>query len=380
MLNSYDDFTPLSEIVVGSAENYVGHDRDLTFELFFHEALGGYRSDWAYPRLAARGSGGKAETWKISKRYTDELHEDVENLAATLTSLGITVHRPLPLPENALPIAGLGWQAAPTPALNVRDNTLILGDEIIETAPAIRSRYLETRLLTPVFRHYADAGARWSTMPRPTLTDASFDLSYARDAATTLGGPTEPITDPQPSPYDVGLEMMLDGAQVLRLGQDLIVNIAQDNHRLGADWLQRQVAGRFRLHRVHRMADNHIDSMLLALKPGVFLARHAGLRDMLPDAFQSWKFIVPPEPDPGSFPTYDDTDLVLTSPYIDINVLSLDEQRVLVNADCTGLIKTLEGEGFTVIPVRHRHRRLFGGGFHCFTLDMRRAGGPEDYR
>jgi glycine amidinotransferase len=128
------------------------------------------------------------------------------------------------------------------------------------------------------------------------------------------------------------------------------------------------------------MVDNHIDSMLLALRPGVFLARHAGLRDMLPDAFQSWKFIVPPEPDPGSFPTYDDTDLVLTSPYIDINVLSLDEQRVLVNADCTGLIKTLEGEGFIVIPVRHRHRRLFGGGFHCFTLDMRRAGGPEDYR
>ncbi|MFI2415670.1 glycine amidinotransferase [Streptomyces sp. NPDC018947] len=380
MLNSYDDFTPLREIIVGSAENYVGHDRDLTFELFFHEAIGGYRSDWAYPRLAARGSGGQAQTWKISKRYTEELHEDVENLAALLASLGITVHRPLPLPENAAPIAGLGWQAAPTPALNIRDNTLILGDEIIETAPAVRSRYLETRLLTPVFHHYADAGARWSTMPRPTLTDASFDLSYARDAATTLGGPTEPITDPQPSPYDVGLEMMLDGAQVLRLGLDLIVNIAQDNHRLGADWLQRQVAGRFRLHRVHRMADNHIDSMLLALKPGVFLARHAGLREMLPDAFQSWKFIVPPEPAPGSFPTYDDTDLVLTSPYIDINVLSLDEQRVLVNADCTGLLKTLEGEGFTVIPVRHRHRRLFGGGFHCFTLDTRRTGGPEDYR
>ena len=47
-------------------------------------------------------------------------------------------------------------------------------------------------------------------MPRATLTDNSFDLSYARDAATTLGGPTEAIDAPQPSPYDVGLEMMLD--------------------------------------------------------------------------------------------------------------------------------------------------------------------------
>ncbi|MGV4891996.1 glycine amidinotransferase [Streptomyces viridosporus] len=378
-LNSYDDFTRLSEIVVGSAAHYLGHDRDLTFELFFHEAIGGYRSDWAYPRLAARSTG-QAQRWKINQQYTEELHEDVENLATTLAALGITVHRPLPLPENAEPIGGLGWQAAPIPALNIRDNTLILGNEIIETAPAIRSRYLETRLLTPVFRRYFDTGARWSTMPRPTLTDTSFDLSYTRDDATTLGGPTEPVTDPQPSPYDVGLEMMLDGAQVLRLGQDLIVNIAQDNHRLGADWLERHLAGRFRLHQVWRMADNHIDSMLLALKPGVFLARHAGLRDMLPDAFRTWRFIVPPEPDPGSFPAYTDTDLILTSPYIDINVLSLDEQRVLVNADCTGLIKTLENQGFTVIPVQHRHRRLFGGGFHCFTLDTCRAGGREDYR
>ncbi|MFE5924006.1 hypothetical protein [Streptomyces sp. NPDC056468] len=128
------------------------------------------------------------------------------------------------------------------------------------------------------------------------------------------------------------------------------------------------------------MADNHIDSMLLALRPGVFLARHAGLREMLPDAFRTWKFIVSPEPDPGSFPVYDDAELVLTSPYIDINVLSLDEERVLVNAACTGLIKTLENEGFTVIPVQHRHRRLFGGGFHCFTLCTRRTGGAEDYR
>lgn len=71
--------------------------------------------------------------------------------------------------------------AAPTPALNICDNTLVLGDEIIETPPAIRSRYLETRLLAPVFQRYYEAGARWTTMPRPLLTDLSFDLSYARD-------------------------------------------------------------------------------------------------------------------------------------------------------------------------------------------------------
>ncbi|GAA4234430.1 glycine amidinotransferase [Actinomadura meridiana] len=379
-LHSHDDFTPLREIIVGSAANYLGHDRDVSFELFHHQNLAGFRSDWAYPRLS-QTNGARRENWAIKRRYADELHEDVELLAATLTDLGVRVRRPIPLPADADSLAGLGWQAAPTPALNIRDNTLILGEEIIETPPAIRSRYLETRLLTPVFADYFAAGAHWTTMPRPTLTDASFDLSYARDAATTLGGPTERIDEPQPSPYDVGLEMMLDGAQVLRLGTDLIVNVAHHNHELGADWLERHTRGRYRLHRVWRMADNHIDSMLLALRPGVFLARHDGIRDLMPEALRSWRYLVPPEPDPGAFPAYDDySDLILTSPYIDLNVLSVDEHTVLVNQDCPGLIKTLEAERFTVVPVRHRHRRLFGGGFHCFTLDTHRTGGREDYR
>lgn len=378
-LNSHDDFMPLREIIVGSAANYLSHDRDVTFELFHHDNLKGFRSDWAYPRLVTAHDDQAPRSWDIKRRYTDELHEDVENLAIALAGLGITVHRPLPLPSDAAPIAGLGWHAAPTPALNIRDNTLILGDEIIETPPAIRSRYLETRLLTPVLRRYYEAGARWTTMPRPTLTDVSFDLSYARDASTTLGGPTEPIAEPHPSPYDVGPEMMLDGAQVLRLGRDLVVNIAQENHRMAVDWLERHLGARYRVHRVYRMADNHIDSMLLALRPGVFLARHDGIRDMLPAPLRSWKFIIPPQPDPGGFPVYDDADLVLTSPYIDLNVLSVDPDTVLVNEECTGLIKTLDAAGFTVVPVRHRHRRLFGGGFHCFTLDTHRVGGCEDY-
>lgn len=378
-LHSHDDFTPLREIIVGSAENYLSHDRDVTFELFHHESLNGFRSDWAYPRLTTANGDRATQRWRIKQRYTEELDEDVEDLATTLATLGVTVHRPLPLPPNAAPIAGLGWQAVPTPALNIRDNTLILGEEIIETPPAIRSRYLETRLLAPVFRRYYEHGATWTTMPRPILTDLSFDLSYARDTETTLGGPTEPVADPQPGPYDVGFEMMLDGAQILRLGRDLVANVAHENHALALDWLQRHLGDRYRIHRVYRMADNHIDSMLLALRPGVFLARYDGIRDMLPKPLQAWKFIVPPEPDPGAFPAYDDEDLVLTSPYIDLNVLSVSPDTVLVNEDCTGLLKTLDAEGFTIVPVRHRHRRLFGGGFHCFTLDTHRTGGCEDY-
>jgi glycine amidinotransferase len=208
------------------------------------------------------------------------------------------------------------------------------------------------------------------------MTDNSFDPSYAE---STLGGPTEPVRNPQPSPYDLGFEIMIDGAQCLRLGRDVIVNVSTANHRLGLDWLEMHFGDRFRFHRIERLSDSHIDSMVLALRPGMLLIRNEGVLDYLPEKLRAWDYIVPPPPSQNNFPTYDREDLVLTSPYIDLNVLSINEETVMVNEACPELALELEKHGFTVVPVRHRHRRLFGGGFHCFTLDTVREGGPEDY-
>jgi glycine amidinotransferase len=209
------------------------------------------------------------------------------------------------------------------------------------------------------------------------MTDASFDLSYVQ--TQTAGGPTEPIDQPQPSAYDVGLEMMFDAAQCLRLGRDIVANVSTTNHAMACDWLERHLDGRFRIHRVHRLSDSHIDSMVLALRPGTLLVRSAAVAEKLPEQLRNWKLIVPPPPHHDDFPHYDDGDLILTSPYIDLNVFSVGPDTVLVNEACPELMRTLEKHQFTVVPVRHRHRRLFGGGFHCFTLDTVRAGGAEDY-
>ena len=380
-LNSCDEWSPLKEIVVGTAENYTSHERELSFDLFFHDNLAGdnaSRSEWYYPRLSARGerAGGDGRV-PIKDRYVAELNEDLQGIVEALESLGVTVHRPAGVTATTAEVATPAWSASVVPALNVRDNTLILGDEIIETPPMVRSRYYETHLLKPVFQEYFRRGARWTVMPRPFMTDASFDLSYAR--ASTAGGPTEPIEDPRPSPYDVGFEMMFDAAQCLRLGRDIVANIATANHALAVDWLERHLDGRFRVHRVHRLSDSHIDSMVLALRPGTLLVRSAEVAEKLPEALRKWDLIVPPPPEGDNFPRYDDDDLVLTSPFIDLNVLSVDPTTVLVNDACPELARELERQGFTVVPVRHRHRRLFGGGFHCFTLDTVREGGIEDY-
>ncbi|RKT54659.1 glycine amidinotransferase [Saccharothrix australiensis] len=375
-LNSYDEWSPLREVVLGSAANYISHERDLSWDLFFHDNITRYY----YPRVTARSgnpvSERDAERAPIKQRYVEELIEDLDGMAKAFESLGVTVHRPLDLDAATAEVTTPAWSAAVIPPLNLRDNTLVLGDEIIETSPMIRSRYFETQLLKPVFAEYFRAGARWTVMPRPLMTDSSFDPSYAN---TSQGGPTEPVKDPEPSPYDVGFEMMIDGAQCLRLGKDLVVNISTENHAMGADWLERHLRGRFRVHRVHKLSDSHIDSMVLALRPGTLLVRSPAVAAFLPEALRKWDMIVPPRPTSNNFPVYDDDDLVLTSPFIDLNVLSVGPDTVMVNDACPELMSTLERHGFTVVPVRHRHRRIFGGGFHCFTLDTVRDGGPEDY-
>jgi glycine amidinotransferase len=374
-LSSFDEWSALREVVVGSAQNYTSHHRELSFELFYLPP-----SEWHH---SGPGKAGDADAGTvtirspINQRYLEELEEDVEGLVQTLESLSVKVLRPMPLHGLTTHVETPVWEAAVVPPLNLRDNTLIVGDEIIETPPMIRSRYFESQFLKKIFMDYFARGARWTVMPRPFMTDASFDISYARNAP--MGDPIEPIENQRPSPYDVGFEMLFDGAQCLRLGRDILANVATFNHELACQWLERHLESRFRIHRMHRLTDSHIDTMLLALRPGTVLIRNSGVADFLPEPLRKWDMIVAPEPNDDAFPQYEDDDLILTSPYIDLNVLSVNEETVLVNAASPDLARTLERHGFTVIPVRHRHRRLFGGGFHCFTLDTVRDGGPEDY-
>ena len=76
---------------------------------------------------------------------------------------------------------------------------------------------------------------------------------------------------------------------------------------------------------------------------------------------------------------YEHENISLASIAIDINVLSIDEDKVVVNKAAKGVIKLLERHGFTPVPVTFRHGRVLGGAFHCVTLDVRRRGRCERF-
>ena len=62
-----------------------------------------------------------------------------------------------------------------------------------------------------------------------------------------------------------------------------------------------------------------------------------------------------------------------------MNVLSLDERRVVVEAAEAPMIAFLERHGFEPIPVPFRNFGSLGGGFHCATCDVRCRGRRQRY-
>jgi len=60
----------------------------------------------------------------------------------------------------------------------------------------------------------------------------------------------------------------------------------------------------------------------------------------------------------------------MSSPWAGLNVMSIDAQTVLVHDRQTELIKLLEKQKVTVVPVRMRHCYTMLGGLHCTTLDV----------
>jgi glycine amidinotransferase len=62
-----------------------------------------------------------------------------------------------------------------------------------------------------------------------------------------------------------------------------------------------------------------------------------------------------------------------------MNLLSLDERRVVVESQERELMDALRAWGFEPIPCPFRGFNALGGSFHCATVDVRRRGTLQSY-
>lgn len=353
-VHSHDEWSQLEEVIVG-APYHLDYHTDHSFRLFFHDNLGDLANHKVFHRV----------NFKPNNRLKEECLEDLAEFIKILEKREIVVRRPECLMTVPL-VKTPRWSVPMCHAMMPRDLFLVLGDEIIETPPMVRSRYFEGDLYKELFTTYFQQGARWTVAPRSRLLDRNFDHSYV-----VKRGYSGPVPE---NPF---LEIMFDAAQVVRIGRDLIFNASTENHRMGAEWLARHLDDRYRIHVVD-ITDNHIDGKILPLRLGVLLIRDDVRLDALPAGLRTWKMIryadfeEPVELEQDGVP-------FLASQSIGINVLSLDEEHVVVQDIQKPLIRALERNGFVPIPCRWRHGRSLGGGFHCITLDVRRSGELRTY-
>ena len=297
----------------------------------------------------------------IPQQIIEETEEDLNAFVEVLEKLDVTVKRPETWPHEAK-FSTIHWESEGYYNYCPRDILLVIGDRIIETPNVIRSRAQETFSYRSMMVDYLKSGAKWYSAPRPMLMDSLFEV------------------DPdKPTPRND--EPAFDAANVLRLGQDLIYLVSGTGNELGGQWLQTVLGDEFRVHFLKDVYyGSHIDSTFVALRPGLMLCNPDRLTDeTLPEILKQWEVIYSPPMESTQEFDADYLSKSIGSKWIDMNIFSINPELVVVDRDQAALIKLLEKKGIDVIPLKLRHSKMLGGGFHCTTLDTRRKGTLQRY-
>ncbi|MGO4574204.1 amidinotransferase [Microvirga sp. 2TAF3] len=350
---SWNEWDPLEEVIVGRLEGATIPSKHVTVT-FNLPPLGaklyGLAAGWKYPRWMV----------KLAQKELDEF-------IGILQGEGVRVRRPEVVDCSRL-FRSPNWRSRGFCVACPRDGFLVIGDEIIETPMCWRSRHFEGDAYRPLFKDYFSNGARWTSAPRPQLTDDLYDYAYR------VPGPGEPMR------YTVNeFEPVFDAADFVRCGRDLFVIRSNVTNRMGIEWLRRHLEEGFRIHEIESRCQQpmHIDSSFMPLAPGKVLVNPDYIDiDRLPPILKGWDILVAPRPDPVEGIM---SRISMCSPWTSINVLMLDERKVVVDRSQTTLIRALTDWGFDPIPCPFLNYGPFGGSFHCATLDIRRRGTLQSY-
>ena len=163
--------------------------------------------------------------------------------------------------------------------------------------------------------------------------------------------------------------MVLDAANICRLGDTWLFLESASGNRAAYDWLCHMFPN-ISIELCNFYAGVHIDSTITPLREGLVMLNASRVtEDNCPNALKDWDkiwvtddMIIPQE-----FYQYP-----YASKWIAMNMLVLDPATVIIDAAQTKLITILKSHGIESIPLTLRHSRTLGGGFHCVTLDTRR--------
>ncbi len=282
------------------------------------------------------------------QQLIEETQEDLDKIANTLKSLGITVHRPLDR-DFSEKYKTDNWEVDGYYNYCPRDSMLVINDKVIATPMTLRHRQNESETCKPLFdlNHWADA-------PKPKLLDSI----YQRE---DLSKPT--LLDGEP---------VFDAANVIKHNNNLLYLVSNTGNKDGAKWLEQYCketfGNEYKVHLVENVyAYIHIDTTFVFVGEGKVLLNPSRVNENnIPNFLKNFDKIWAPEP----FPTQVMEDWCPASPWLGMNILPINDKLCMVEEQQTGLMKELNKWGIESLPVRMRHARTFSGGPHCVTLDV----------
>lgn len=348
-INSNNDWDPLEEIFVGIAD----HARIPTVDKSTH-SFGFADCNWK----DIKDLEGPSPQWVV-----DEANEDLDLLAKTLKELGVKVNRPKSI-DHSKKFASPDWETTGWYTYCPRDLLLPLDNLIVDCPGAMRARQYETLAYRDFLYEAMIEGSEWLAAPRPRLLDESYQLDDLSD------------------PTLVNKEIVFDAPNCVRLGNDILYQVSNSGTKLGFQWLKTILEPRgYRLHLAEKFYSfSHFDSTVVPLRPGLVLFNGDRITpERYPPIFESWDKIFFSGDKVYDIGTNLPNSVSPCSKYIGLNLLSVNEELVIVDENQEELRKELEKWGIESIMLPMRQSRTLSGGFHCVTLDTKRKGEREDY-
>ena len=263
-----------------------------------------------------------APSGPVPQFIIDEANRELDILSEIIVRYGATVYRPRPM--DFVERKGM-YNYCP------RDRLLIAGDTVLDCNMMYPCRNQE---IENYYRLLGDARNIY-TMPRDQ-------------------------------------DMVLDAANICRLGDTWLFLESASGNRAAYDWLCRKFRN-ITIELCNFYAGVHIDSTITPLREGLVLLNANRVSEQnCPTAFKDWEKIYITE---DQIVAQDFYQYPYASKWIAMNMLSLDPETVIIDAAQTQLINILKTKGIDSIPLTLSHSRTLGGGFHCVTLDTRRKHG-----
>ena len=251
----------------------------------------------------------------VPQHVIDQANLELDKLSEILYNLGVEVWRPEPIDFVA---RGGMYNYCP------RDRLLIGDDTVVDPAMLYPCRDMEIEQMDFIVK----SAARVLRMPRDQ-------------------------------------DMILDAANVCRLGDDWLYLESQSGNRAAYDWLCAQFPNK-NIELCNFYAGVHIDSTIAPLQEGLVLLNASRVtEDNLPNCLKRWDRIYINEIVERDFYQYP-----YASKWIGMNILVVRPGLVIVDEIQKTLIAVLENRGIEVIALPLTHSRTLGGGFHCTTLDI----------